>query len=468
MAETNNNQKTLITRISLKYDTYSNWTTNNPVLLKGEAAIATIASGDTQEVNSITAPQVLVKIGDGTSNYNALPFISAKAADVYSWAKAATKPEYNAGEIVGIEDYVKGINTTYTFTEDAGKLVITPSEGDAVTIDFTDNYAAKEHNHTVSEITDFDASVKTYDYATKTEAKGYADAKDEAIQAAQDAADAAQDDVDALAELVGDLPEGTSATTVVGYVDAEAAKVAGRVKAIEDDYLKAADKTELTDAIATAKQEAIDAVLDGVTDDFDTLKEVATWIQSDTTNSTQLINRVSAIEADYLKGVDKTELQNSIDALGEFVGDLPEGSTSTTVVAYIQEVVNGLKIGDYAKASDLTALADRVVILEGKAHTHDNAGVLAGITAEQVAAWDAAEGNATDYADGLIEELDSSVAATAEVDNKVSVLTGVTQENGKLTGKTETTLAAIAKTGSTDDLIQGSLTLVFDCGTSEI
>ena len=80
-------EKILQTRIQLKYDTYANWTTNNPILMAGEISVATIASGNTQEVNSVTAPQVLLKVGDGTSNYNALPFVSAKAADVYSWAK---------------------------------------------------------------------------------------------------------------------------------------------------------------------------------------------------------------------------------------------------------------------------------------------------------------------------------------------------------------------------------------------
>ena len=34
----------LNTRILLKYDTYANWTANNPVLLAGEVAIATIES----------------------------------------------------------------------------------------------------------------------------------------------------------------------------------------------------------------------------------------------------------------------------------------------------------------------------------------------------------------------------------------------------------------------------------------
>lgn len=73
------------TRIKLKYDSFENWTTNNPTLLQGEAAVAYIQTGTTQEVNSVTPPQVLIKIGPGA--FNTLPFISAKAADVYSWAK---------------------------------------------------------------------------------------------------------------------------------------------------------------------------------------------------------------------------------------------------------------------------------------------------------------------------------------------------------------------------------------------
>ena len=52
-----------------------------------------------------------------------------------------------------------------------------------------------------------------------------------------------------------------------------------------------------------------------------------------------------------------------------------------------------------------------------------------------------------------VKALDSSVAATASVDGKVySVLTGVTQADGKLTEKTEVTLAAVAKTGSAEDV----------------
>lgn len=70
-------------------------------------------------------------------------------------------------------------------------------------------------------------------------------------------------------------------------------------------------KTETDSAVATAKQEAIEAVLGGVTDDFDTLKEVAAWIQADTTNSTALINRVSAIEGDYQKASELVAITNA-------------------------------------------------------------------------------------------------------------------------------------------------------------
>ena len=106
----------LNTRILLKYDTYANWTANNPVLLAGEVAIATIESGNLQTVNpnGVSTPQVLIKVGNGTSNYNDLKFVSGLAADVYDWAKASTKPTYTANEISGLSDYISTAGDTNT------------------------------------------------------------------------------------------------------------------------------------------------------------------------------------------------------------------------------------------------------------------------------------------------------------------------------------------------------------------
>jgi hypothetical protein len=95
---------TLNTRILLKYDSYANWTKNNPVLKAGEMAIATVANIDTNKTTGFqNLPNVVLKVGDGTSHYNDLKFVSALAADVYEWAKAADKPEYGYKEITGLE-----------------------------------------------------------------------------------------------------------------------------------------------------------------------------------------------------------------------------------------------------------------------------------------------------------------------------------------------------------------------------
>lgn len=120
--------KNLNTRIALKYDNYENWQTYNPILLKGEIAIAELpvsenkpgvgvpnAEGSTPAIQN--APNILIKVGDGTNHYNDLKFVSALAADVYSWAKAATKPTYSAGEITGLDEHIsqtiKDTNTQY-------------------------------------------------------------------------------------------------------------------------------------------------------------------------------------------------------------------------------------------------------------------------------------------------------------------------------------------------------------------
>ena len=63
------------------------------------------------------------------------------------------------------------------------------------------------------------AEIGKKNYATKTEAQGYADAKDAAIADAKKAGTDAQGAVNALSDKVGSIPEGSSATTVVGYVD---------------------------------------------------------------------------------------------------------------------------------------------------------------------------------------------------------------------------------------------------------
>lgn len=88
--------KVLNARIKQKCDTLENWSNNNPVLLAGELAVVEI---DTTDPANKQLPPIMFKIGDGATRFNSLGWASAKAADVYDWAKAATKPKYTASEV---------------------------------------------------------------------------------------------------------------------------------------------------------------------------------------------------------------------------------------------------------------------------------------------------------------------------------------------------------------------------------
>ena len=80
--------KTLNTRIVLRNDTAQNWSTANPVLLKGEAGYET----DTNKL----------KFGDGTSNYNDLPYFGGTSVAVYETEiNAGTE---HIGAITGVVD----------------------------------------------------------------------------------------------------------------------------------------------------------------------------------------------------------------------------------------------------------------------------------------------------------------------------------------------------------------------------
>ena len=115
---------------------------------------------------------------------------------------------------------------------------------------------------------------------------------------------------------------------------------------------------------------------------LDTLAEIAAWIQEHPDDA-------SAMNAAIAK------LQAILAGIG---GD----GEDATVVAYVTDAIAALSIGDYAEAADLTALAARVAALETDSHTHSNKTVLDGISAENVAAWDAAEQNAKDYANDML------------------------------------------------------------------
>ena len=240
--------KTFNTRLRLKYDTYTNWHTKNPVLLAGELAICVVPANSNQATNE---PAVLMKCGDGTSTFNELGWISGLSADVYGWAKSENKPTYSANEISGLSNYIAGqiqdTDTQYKIEADSGNarkfyLYSKPLNGfwgtnPVSTIEIPETVytlATGTANGTVK-FNGSDVAVKglgsaaytnanAYDAAgsaktAEDNAKAHADGKDAAIAAAKKAGDDAQADVDALAGKVGTVPE--SKTVVQMIADAQ-------------------------------------------------------------------------------------------------------------------------------------------------------------------------------------------------------------------------------------------------------
>lgn len=313
----------------------------------GDEGTITVAEDGTVSLYGIAGLELTREDEDGeTVNITYQPlYVNGKL----TWVEpSATTVEGLAAEIEGLKTRISALETA-----------VGDAEGGLVK-DVADNAdAIEEINTKIGEVAE-----------GKTVVEMISDAQTAATYDDTDV----KEDIAALELLVGE-------ESVATQIEKEALRAQGvesgletRLKKVEDDYLKASDRTDLEDAIDAAEESAVNRVLgylaeEEINTSYDTLKEVAAWIESDTTNSAELIGRVSAIEEDYLKGADKTELQDAIDELEAFVGALPEGATSETVVAYIHEVVDGLKIGEYAKAADLTELAGRVTTAEGKIST---------------------------------------------------------------------------------------------------
>lgn len=347
-------------RLKLKYDTYSNWTTNNPVLLAGEAAVAVVPAATGAVAQE---PAVLIKIGDGAKHFNELAFISSKAADVYDWAKASQKPTYAASEISGLADYISGkvqdTDTQYKIEADTGNarkfyLYSKPLNGSwgstpVSTIEIPETVytlATGSANGTVS-FNGSDVAVKglgsaaytntsAYDAsgsadAALASAKTYADGKDAAIAAAKKAGDDAQADVDALAGKVGTVPE--SKTVVQMIADAQAAAT------YDDTALKGR---------VTATETAINTLNGGSTvagsvdkKVADAINDFATKVSSDGTINTfkELIDYAASHTSEYseLSG----EVQNNKTAIATLNGT-GAGSVSKAVADAKSEVQSSI------------------------------------------------------------------------------------------------------------------------------
>lgn len=418
----------LKTKIKLRYDLLANWTEKNPELLAGEIAIVAIPSGVTEmqvDGSQPNPPQILFKVGPG--KFNDLSYASAKAADVYGWAKAASKPTYTAaevglGNVLNVASYSKdeidsllqGIsnrldtvdtNTTYEFEKTDKGFKITPSEGEAQTISF--EYLTEQeiknlvegYGYAGLEYVNGELAKKVNLDAYNTTIGGINEALTD-INADLDTVDGEIKRIDGAIEGINGSITGINNKFADYYTkdeaDAEFIKehqdISGKAdKSYVDEELgKKADTSYVNEELAkkvkvsdyNTKMQSLDGLISSLNSDkvnnsdFEAYKTEADnkFLTSDEVDAH--INEVitDAVEGDALTsltelvsyinthGGEATEMATAIENIEKQLDGIDAGTG--TVKKYVDDVVAALKIGDYAKASDLLAAVDRITVNE--------------------------------------------------------------------------------------------------------
>lgn len=253
-----------------------------------------------------------------------------------------------------------------------------------------------------------DSGIKAVDLATKSEV--------------QTAKDEMQAEVDAVRGYLGNIPEDADSTNIVAYINEKAQEVlesatggssesaasvklaldtykaendakvganTAAIEAIEKDYLTSADKQVLQDKI-DANASAIELLTNGVdTETVDGVNDLIAYVNEHGAEVTKMQSDIATNAA-------------AIDA-ERVAREAADGTMRSELEAEIAKKVN---------ATTVDAIDARVADVENKAHIHTNADVINAITAEKVAAWDNAEGNANAYTDSKLDGIDLSGIAT--------------------------------------------------------
>ena len=216
-------EKLLNARLQLKYDTQENWQNSTVILKTGEVALSVISVKQDGTMNFV--PCVAMKCGDGVHKYSELDFIYARAADVVEAAKStegltsfvqnlisngkfasAADLEALAGRVTTAEGEIDALQTLV-----GSESVATQIQNAITALDLANTYDAKgsaaavqgdlnsyktTNNAAVAANTSAIAAIKdgttidsfkdveealagkqaAGDYATRTEAQGYANA----------------------------------------------------------------------------------------------------------------------------------------------------------------------------------------------------------------------------------------------------------------------------------------------------
>lgn len=208
-------------------------------------------------------------------------------------------------------------------------------------------------------------------------------------------------DINTMKGQIAALEAGTyDDTEIRGLISNNADAIADNADAIavlNGDAATAGSVAHTAEAVAAAKVAEVVANADA---DFDTLKEIADWILNDTTGAADMANKITALQT--------------------LVGD-------EAVATQIANAIAAENLDQYALASELNVLADRVTALENAGY--QNAEAVAAAIDAKIAALDlanaydakgaaaAAETAAKAHADNLNTAMNARVVALESIDH---------------------------------------------------
>ena len=288
------------TRIQLKYDTWAKWEANKTKKpLKGEVCLVEVPNGASSGMQDVP-PSVLMKVGDGVKTFEELPWLSALAADVHSWAK---KSEADFGKYLA--------DNTFSYVVD----------GETKTFKVASSAELEALRGAVNGI---DGRVKVLEDAVGVPENYNGDTAFERIADLEAALGADGTGSDSISSRVGALE--VSMETVLG--DKDTAGSIAEAKAQADKGV--ADAAAVSGALATEKGR-IDTLVG--TDTNKSVRAIATEAiaaYADPEVKEGTINTLTEI-LEWMQGVDEAEggaaaLIKDISKIQEYLGEQADGS----------------------------------------------------------------------------------------------------------------------------------------------
>ena len=432
--------KTIITRIKNKVDNLSVWqnsVVNNVEsstrLLNGEIALVRVPTGASQ-INPVTGKtepviELLMKVGDGTSTFDQLPWLSAKAADVYDWAKASTVVVDDAGSNLVFKN--AGGAAVYSVSLDKFALKDTISALDSRVTALEGALGVDDggQNSVSSRLEAVEGAIETLTGADTVEgsvakaekdARAYTDEREVAIEAAyKEYADQAETDAIAAAEAKIDVER--SRITALEAIENVTQAELNAYKETVISAISTAKSSAVTDAKAYTDEREVEIKTYADTAESDAVAAAKSYTDTEVKKATDAASGVAAnltahtsdtnphrITAETV-GLGNVENKSTATIKSEFTGSVATGNDGFVTGGSVYTAIEGAKtVAASDAAAKVKALADNQV----KTNT-DNIGKNASAIAAEVT-------RATGVEEDLQEQITANATAIGLLTNGVS------------------------------------------------